>query len=546
MMDGDTCILITTFLRDNALFECIKSIREFYPDIAIFVADTGREGDVKDGLCSEYNCTLIRVPFDSGVCRVRNEAFGHIPDSFKYVFICEDDIIFTENTKIEILKVILEKRQQIGIAGGSITKVKKYKTEKQDYNATLRIDNGTIYLEEVTKPEWGIIDGFRYFYCDIISNVFLMRRDVWDEMKWDEQYKTTPEHTDFFLSLKQNTNWQVIFVDSVKMEHHDQEYKDHEYIIKRTRVDGYRRLALKWNVKYYWNSWNRKWGIDNPMGLYTYARLRYPRQAEESILPKKKRKSEVAIGIKTFMREETLFRVLDSIEKYFPFSYKLYIADDGDISEEKEYRYQQLEAQGHVITRLPFNAGLSAGRNEIIRRVTEDYILITDDDIMLNDSESISRMKEILDSEPDIGLCAGMIYQEGGEPFGGKEYSQGLMLEIDNNVLYRYKSNGNLSKLNGMIFNYADQVVNFFLAKREVFDDVRWDDRIKIEYEHMDFFLELKKTGWKAAVCLNTKLTHCHSLKIDPAYVRHRRSAPMQYFYAKHGIGNIINRYLQQ
>ena len=535
----DTAVLITTFLRDDALFNCVKSIRKFYPDIAIFVADTGRESKAKDDFCSEYNCTLIKVAFDSGVCRARNEGLKRIPDSYRHVFVCEDDIIYTEETKIETLIQILEERPRVGIVGGALRKVKKYETKDQNYEATLRIENDTIYVEEVTNPDWERVGDVGYSYCDIIPNVFLMRCDIWREIRWDERYKTTPEHTDFFLSLKMNTNWKVAFTDSVRMEHHDQEYKDHEYIAKRIRKDGYKLLAQKWGVKYYWNSWSKKWGMDNPLGLYSYANPRLPLQDVEV----KERESVIAIGIKTFMREENFFKVIDSIEKYFPYSYRLYIADDGGMSEEKEYRYQQLEAKGHMIIKLPYDCGLSFGRNEIIKRVKEDYILIMDDDIMLEDSESIKSMKAILDSEGDIGLCAGRIYQEDGEPFGGKDYSRGLRLEVDKGALFRYRSEGNLSKLNGTLFNYADQVVNFFLAKREIFDDVRWDDRIKIEYEHMDFFLRLKETKWKATVCFNTKFTHCRSMKLDPLYVRHRRSAPVQYFYAKHGIGNIINKF---
>ena len=543
----DTAVIITTFLRDDALFDCIASIRKFYPDIAIFVADTGRESEHKDKFCSDHKCTLIKVPFDSGVCKARNEGLVRISNNYKYVFVCEDDIIFTEETELETLRKILEERPQVGIVGGSLRRVKKYETTEQDYNATLRIDNDTIYLEKAINPIWKKLTGIVwYFYCDIISNVFLMSCDIWKEIKWDERYKTTPEHTDFFLSLKMNTNWKIAFTDSVRMEHHDQEYKDHEYIAKRIRTDGYKVLAQKWDVKYYWNSWNKKWGMSNPLGLYSYANPRQPLQTTENVPTAKKRDPEIAIGIKTFMREESLFRVLDSIEKHFPYSYRLYIADDGGMSEEKEYRYQQLEAKGHMIIKLPYDCGLSFGRNEIIKRAKEDYVLIMDDDIMLEDPESIKRMKEILDSEGDIGLCAGMIYQENGEPFGGENYRRGLKLEIDRGVLFRHRSIGNLSKVNGTLFNYADQVVNFFLAKREVFDDVRWDDRIKIEYEHMDFFLNLKKTKWKATVCFNTKFTHCRSVRLDPLYVRHRRSAPVQYFYAKHNIGNIINKFQQQ
>jgi len=541
----DTCVVVTTFLRDDALFNCIKSIRKLYPDIAIFVADTGHESKVKDDFCLEHKCELIKVIFDSGVCIARNEGFERIPDSYRYIFVCEDDIVFTEETRLEVLREILEKKNRVGLAGCLLKKVRRGYVTNQDYEAMLRVEKDTIYIEKVKVPQWRKLGDVRYFYCDIISNVFMMRREIWKQIRWDERYRTTPEHTDYFLLLKKNADWKVAFTDSMSMEHHVQEYKTHDYLIRRTRTDGYKSLADKWGVKYYWNTWHGKWGIDNPMGLYSYAKLRCPKEEEKSTVNTKREDSKIAIGIKTFMREETLFKTLDSIEKYFPYPYKLYIADDSGVSDEKEYRYQQLEIRGHVIIRLPFNSGLSFGRNEIIRRIKEEYVLMLDDDIQLTDSDSIKKMKQVLDSADDIGLCAGIIYQKNGEPYGGHAYSRGLALEIDNSVLFRHKSTGKLAKADGVLYNYADQVVNFFLAKRAIFKSVTWDNRIKIEYEHMDFFLTLKQTKWKVAVCLDTKSIHTHQLTVDPIYARYRFSAPVNYFYGKHGIGRIINRYQQ-
>jgi len=69
----DTVILIMTFLRDDALFACVKSIRKFYPDIAIFVADTGKESKEKDDFCFEYKCELFKLAFDAVVCMAKNE-----------------------------------------------------------------------------------------------------------------------------------------------------------------------------------------------------------------------------------------------------------------------------------------------------------------------------------------------------------------------------------------------------------------------------------------------------------------------------------------
>lgn len=541
----DTAILITTFLRDDALSGCVKSIRKHYLDIAVFIANTGHASNKINELCSFHRCTLVKVPFDSGVCYARNEAMALIPKEYKYIVILEDDIVFNKKTKLETWRAILQGHKDIGIIGCEVQKINGAEKKIQDYEASIRIENDAVYVDKIKTPKWQESEGSRYFYCDIISNVFMMRQDIWQIIKWDEQYKTTPEHTDFFLLLKRNTDWKVAFTDSVSIDH--RVCGSPEYTMKRRRTDGYRTLAEKWGIKYYWNSWNEKWGMTNPVGLYTYAKAGRRKNIKETIPRTKREGVKIAIGIKTFMREESLFKTLDSIEKYFPYAYRLYIADDSGnaISDEKEYRYQQLEIRGHVVIRLPFNSGLSFGRNAIIQRAKEEYVLIMDDDIVLTDSESIEKMKQVLDSADDIGLCAGIIYQENGECFGGHAYSQGIRLEIDGGALFRHGSRGKLAKANGILFNYADQVVNFFLAKREVFKSVIWDNRIKIEFEHMDFFLQLKKTNWKATVCLGTRATHSHQLKLDPIYIRHRQSAPVQYFYAKHGIGNIINKYQQ-
>jgi len=66
----------------------------------------------------------------------------------------------------------------------------------------------------------------------------------------------------------------------------------------------------------------------------------------------------------------------------------------GEASVKKEYRYQQLENKGHEIIKLPFNSGISVGRNEVIKKAIEDYILIMDDDIALQDSTSIIKIEE--------------------------------------------------------------------------------------------------------------------------------------------------------
>ena len=255
------------------------------------------------------------------------------------------------------------------------------------------------------------------------------------------------------------------------------------------------------------------------------------------------RTSTIAIGIKTFLREETLFKTLDVIKDKFPFPYRLYIADDGTISNRKAYLYQQLEKEGHVIIKPSYNSGISAGRNKIVEAVSEKYVLIIDDDIAIYDQNAVKNMKKVLDHDPEVGLVSGMLKLSNGNYFASKSYNEGLRFDMRGKLLVKVPSYKTRYEADDVMYLYADQVVNFFLARTEIFDEVKWDNRIKVQYEHMDFFLELKnRTRWKVAVCLDAEAVHLKSA-FDHTYEQCRRNAPKTYFLQKHGLGNEINQF---
>jgi len=720
----DTAILVTTFLRDECLFRCIKSIRKYYPEIAIFIGDNGYPDKGKKRFCTQHKCKLFELPFDLGVSGVRNESLKLIPKKYKNIVICEDDIIFTNGTKLEGWKEILNKKKNIGIVGG-LLKINDVK--EQHYEANVKIENNTHYIQKIEYPEWEKIGKMRYFTCDLVLNVFMMKRVVWEKCKWDNQFKTAFEHSDFFMRIKYDTPWKVAYTPDVWMYHKKDMGIKTGYAKYRERPAGWSLFGKKWNVKYSISSYNRvnpvvfdsmfpnynekdenlelainilnkhkcKWwleagtclgairdnnfidwdpdidiGMDGRCAIHSKAFIKefkdagfslykewehkdkkteisfkrkgikldlfyfhkkgnfywhgvfgpddkerwgkymtfYPVVFPENLfsnlkeiffrgkrcftpfpveqylmerygkdwrrpdknykywkdckaidrifLDKNKIKSTIknkakktkaddaklAIGIKTFLREESLFKAIDSIEKYISIPYRLYIADDGDISVKKEYLYQQLEKKGHVIIKLPFNSGISVGRNEIVKRFKEDYILIMDDDIAIQDSEIITNMKNVLDAKDDTGICSGMLHSENGSYLISEKYQKGLQFELDRGILIRHPSARKIYKTKDSMYVYADQVVNFFLAKKEVFDDVMWDNRIKVEWEHLDFFLQLKKTKWKVTSCLNSKAIHMNSIH-DSNYNYYRRSVSNNYFYSKHEIHKVLNRF---
>jgi GT2 family glycosyltransferase/glycerol-3-phosphate cytidylyltransferase-like family protein len=262
-------------------------------------------------------------------------------------------------------------------------------------------------------------------------------------------------------------------------------------------------------------------------------------------------KMRIAIGIKTYLREETLERCLRAIRENVKRPYRLYIADDsGTISDGKAAAYNLLRSEGHEIIRLTKNSGISLGRNAIVKRAREKVVLMMDDDIEIRSDAYIDRMLTTLFADPDMGVVAGLLYEEPMDKAapprplaGSNDYQFGLRFERQNGMLVRLAAlREDCETERGVHYRLADQVVNFFVARREVFDTVRWDPRIKVEYEHMDFFLALQATPWKAAVCLDAKATHMRSPH-DVAYNQARRSINHNYFLRKHGIHRVLNRY---
>jgi len=191
---------------------------------------------------------------------------------------------------------------------------------------------------------------------------------------------------------------------------------------------------------------------------------------------------------------------------------------------------------------LPFNSGIAVGRNELVRAATEELVLISDDDIVPENADTIVKLKAVLDSDPQIGLVAPVLQLENGAWFGNEHYSKGLHFEFRGPRLVRLPAQSNMLKTSDINYRIVDQVPNFFLARRDIFADVQWDDRIKVEYEHLDYFIRLNRTPWKVAICLDAKAIHLRS-EPEPEYNQFRRSSSPVYFLQKHGLSGVTNQF---
>lgn len=116
--------------------------------------------------------------------------------------------------------------------------------------------------------------------------------------------------------------------------------------------------------------------------------------------------NDITIGIKTFNRKKSLWRLLQSLEKYYPLI-KIIIVDDSKYNyKEKTLRkFPKLNLK-YIVT--DFDIGLSSGRNILIENTITDYFVLCDDDFEFDERTNIIGALELLINK-GVDILAGTV-----------------------------------------------------------------------------------------------------------------------------------------
>jgi len=221
--------------------------------------------------------------------------------------------------------------------------------------------------------------------------------------------------------------------------------------------------------------------------------------------------------VKTYLRPRALLRLLWSIERHYPAAH-VTIADDGELAASSDQDSRACRAliaarpDWELLT-LPRDSGVVAGRNALIHATRRPYLLFLDDDFRFTEATRIERLWLRLQEEPATGLVAGSCWDvQGGarelRNSGGTFQLHGETLEITTGA-WRDRERG-----------LRDYIPQFFLARRGVFETVRW--RGGLGGEHYDFCLQLQRSAWRVAQDLSVTVDHDLAIEALPGY-RERR-----------------------
>ena len=160
------------------------------------------------------------------------------------------------------------------------------------------------------------------------------------------------------------------------------------------------------------------------------------------------------------------------------------------------------------IIQLPRDAGLAAGRNELIRNTLTEYFLYFDDDFWLEDNSHAHRLVQYLSNHPKVDIVGGTVSDRPeytGFDFdivstissGGDKHDEYVKKTLIQRAVPKHMSQ----------CTKVDIVPNFFAARTASLKKVKWDPHFKLG-EHEDFFVRAKAKGLHVESCSKMSIAH--------------------------------------
>uniref|UniRef100_A0A8C5D1G9 Glycosyltransferase 2-like domain-containing protein n=1 Tax=Gadus morhua TaxID=8049 RepID=A0A8C5D1G9_GADMO len=182
-------ITTKTFMRYKELKVLIRSLRQFYKDVVLVVAD---DSFTPENI-TEENVLQYVMPGGQGWFAGRTLAVSQV--TTKYFLWVDDDFLFTEKTKIEDLVEVMEATPELDVVGGSVTGNQFY------FSIAYEEGDGVTGGCMDRKPNIKFQSLPNYPQCSIVNgvvNFFLARTDAVNRVRFDPKLKRVA-HSEFFM-----------------------------------------------------------------------------------------------------------------------------------------------------------------------------------------------------------------------------------------------------------------------------------------------------------------------------------------------------------
>jgi hypothetical protein len=223
---------------------------------------------------------------------------------------------------------------------------------------------------------------------------------------------------------------------------------------------------------------------------------------------------DITVVIKTFERPEAVHRIVASVHRFYP-RISVVVVDDSAEPLDRP-------PEGAKLVRLPFNSGVSAGRNEGLRHAETDVVLVADDDMVFTRRTDLERLMTVLRTTPfDIVSCRWFEYDPWRGIARGERRYEGT-IDIRDGV-YTHTIGASRGVLAGLaVYDITHQ---FFVFSRERVGVDPWDETFSVDVEHLDFFLAARARGLVSTRLADVWVDHRPAL--PPVYQSYRTNTAL-------------------
>jgi len=224
---------------------------------------------------------------------------------------------------------------------------------------------------------------------------------------------------------------------------------------------------------------------------------------------------KLSVVILTWNSEKEIKPCMDSlINSLIGINYEVIIVDNGSTDDSLDIIETYLLPNIQLINNTK-NLGVATARNQALRLVNGDAILILDIDTVVN-KEAIFALIQCLDADSHIGLCACKLLSSNGEVQNSCRRFPSIRYKIENILASRNiyienkKSQFYEKEMQGDIPFEVDYAIGACqLIRRSALNTVGLlDENIFYGPEDADFCLRLKLAGWKVVYIPTVSIVH--------------------------------------
>jgi len=230
----------------------------------------------------------------------------------------------------------------------------------------------------------------------------------------------------------------------------------------------------------------------------------------------------------SFLRPEYTFECIRTLHKEYK-DIKILVAENGQYNKEL---HEYIHARGGRYFLMPFDSGVCYARNRLVELADTEYILVGDDDFYYNKEAKVREMLKFLRGNKDFDLIGGRIRERGKI----LDYQGFINIYPDHFEYKKMNPEHNLYDIpSRLVYQKCDITFNFFVARRESIIGIPWDEKIKVAYEHSDWFISMMKAKRSVAYTPDAIVIHKPDHIViknenDYKYYRHRKTDQARFF----------------